>query len=57
MSSSKNAKMISSIVKPPRTERKMKLSDLFEKVKKKFKKMRRKKPSGKKRLKKKTYKY
>ena len=48
MSSSKNAKMISSIVNPPRTERKMKLSDLFEKVKKKFKKMRRKKPSGKK---------
>tara|TARA_R110000822_G_scaffold130205_3_gene266700 strand:+ start:1638 stop:1811 length:174 start_codon:yes stop_codon:yes gene_type:complete len=57
MSSSKNAKMITAITNPPTRERKMKLSDLFEKAKKKLKKMRRKRASGKKRLKKKTYKY
>ncbi len=57
MSSSKNAKMIKAITNPPRRERKLKLSDLFEKAKKKLKKMTRKRPSGKKRLKKKTYKY
>lgn len=57
MSSSKNAKMIKAITNPPRRERKLKLSDLFEKAKKKLKKMRRKRASGKKHLKNKTYKY